>query len=99
LQERGGAGGENEEEFAGVAFGAGEVNWWSGLEERKNIKNQQSIETSCVAGFFTEETSRLSSKEERQNQERNQQEPAEPETPLTTAVAQTAGEKRRIELW
>jgi len=25
----------NEEELAGVAFGAGEVNWWSGKEEQK----------------------------------------------------------------
>jgi len=35
LQERGSADSKNEEEFAGFAFGAREVNWWSGKEERK----------------------------------------------------------------
>ena len=31
-QKCGGAGGETEEKFAGTAFGAGEVNWWSSKE-------------------------------------------------------------------
>jgi len=46
--------------------------------------------------FFTEEARWWSSKEERQNQERNRLEVAEPETPLTSALARTAGENRRI---
>lgn len=39
-------------ELAGAAFGAGEVNWWSGLEERKKYKNLRIQETYSVAGFL-----------------------------------------------
>lgn len=55
MQERGGAGGENEEEFAGFAFGVGEVNWWSYLEERKKHKTNEArkhpvLQTFCHKG-------------------------------------------------
>jgi hypothetical protein len=56
------------------------------------------IKTEKFAGFVHSagETSWWSIKEERQNQERNRLEVAGPETPLTSALARTAGEKRSV---
>jgi hypothetical protein len=45
LHERGGAGGENQKKLAGAAFGVGEVNWWSDLEERIKYISPQTQET------------------------------------------------------
>jgi hypothetical protein len=56
LQERGSAGSENKEEFAGVAFGAGEVNWWSSLEERESIKPEKPKNIPCYRLFAITET-------------------------------------------
>ena len=40
------------EEFAGVAFSVGEVNWWSGKEELKNISNPTKSENIPCRRFF-----------------------------------------------
>jgi hypothetical protein len=37
--------GENEENFAGAAFGVREVSWWSKKEEQKNPEKPKNIQS------------------------------------------------------